>query len=330
MGEKPVTIDEILRQNECLEEHALALGECLAAWRRLYERNPQTVDPAVISKGMDRCRDAHDLLNKQCQPERRHFTDGQKPHIRDASLEFAGIAVISSIAGVGAATLFEAPAVGGYMLGFGACSAVAGWVFALMHVDPIDPNFTEVPVPSFPKLPPVRPVPNTGLTASVADAANAATANQAEAIGLLNALVIALNRSDGAAEAGDASAERRQLNAARDFAKKIGNALKHAAPLRSALARKWTGPDLDFSISKRDGLKLCDELMINGFPSPFLDALKKLGVRGKDRDALCCNLIGTLGKLENFPKFRDLLKDRKLRATEAGLTRTFQQFSRSR
>jgi hypothetical protein len=207
---------------------------------------------------------------------------------------------------------------------------VATFVLLAVIIDPNEPNFTEVPVPSFPKLPPIRPVPNTGLTASVADAANAVIANQAEAIGLLKALVTALNRSDGAAEAGDENAEKRQLNAAHDFAKRVAKVFKDAAPLRSALASKWIGSDFNFSISTRKGLKLCDELMINGFPPPFVDTLKKLGVNQKDREALLQHMIGELGEVRSFPSFRELLKDRKLRAAEVGLTRSFEQFSRSR
>jgi hypothetical protein len=260
--------------------------------------------------------------------ERRHFPDNQKKNFQDGVLAFGLIGPLSAIAAIGTLTLFSAPLAAGIIIGFGAACSVTAFAITLLNIDPNDPNFAEVPVPSFPKLAPIRPVPNTGLTASVADAANAVMANQAEAIGLLNALITALNRSDGAAEAGDKNAEKRQLKAARDFAKNLAKVFKNAAPLRSALASKWKGPDLDFSISKPNGLKLVDELMVNGFP-PLVDRLKKLGASRKDRDIILHRMIGELGKVRNFPSFRELLKDRKLRAAEVGLTRSFEQFSRS-
>jgi hypothetical protein len=102
--------------------------------------------------------------------------------------------------------------------------------FTLNLIDPSDPNYSEVPVPKFPKLPPVRPVANSGLTASVADAANAVIANQAQAIGFLSALLTDLERSAGAADAGDSAAEKRQLKAARDFAKNLAEVFKRSAP----------------------------------------------------------------------------------------------------
>jgi hypothetical protein len=327
MADQSRTIDEIELENACHKKCREGLSACLEAWREFDKRNPKA-DPRIARLGMLACSDAHFIADGQCGRGRRHFPDALKRGFYNASLASFITSGVSAIGGMGAVTLFAAPVVGGFLIGFGAACAVVGWTIALLDIDPNDPNFTEVPVPSFPKLPPIRPVPNTGLTASVADAANAVMANQAEAIGLLNALITALNRSDGAAEAGDKNAEKRQLKAARDFAKNLAKVFKNAAPLRSALASKWKGPDLDFSISTRKGLKLVDELMVNGSP-PLVDTLKKLGASQKDRDVILQRMIGELGKVRNFPRFRELLKDRKLRAAEVGLTRSFEQFSRS-
>jgi hypothetical protein len=329
MGDESPSIDEINRLNDCLRGCADRLSACLNAWKDFADRNPK-LDPNIARLGMQACSDAHFIDIQKCGIDRRHFTDDQKEGFETASLELGLIGWVGGITALGALTVFAAPLAAGVILGVSMSCVVAQFSLMALSMDPNDPNFTTVPVPSFPKLPPIRPVPNTGLTASVADAANAVIANQAQAIGLLNALVTALNRSDGAAEAGDENAEKRQLKAAHDFAKKLAKVFKDAAPLRSALASKWKGHDLNFSISKRDGLKLCDELMINGFPPPFVDVLKKLGVNRKDRNALLERMIGELGKVRKFPRFRDLLKDRKLRAAEVRLTRSFEQFSRSR
>lgn len=324
MGDESPTIDEIERHAACLKQKQQDLDACLVAWKNLRNRNPQ-IDPNIVRLGSLACSDGHHEAIKQCRMQRRYFPEKWGFPVAAMMAAFTG-----GISGIfGTVAVFAAPAAAGIFIGFGACCVVVAWTIALLDIDPNDPNYTEVPVPSFPKLPPIRPVPNTGLTASVADAANAVIANQAEAIGLLNALLTALNRCDGAAEAGDKNAEKRQLKAARDFAKRVAKVFKNAAPLRSALASKWKGPDLDFSISKRNGLKAVDELMINGFPPPFVDKLKKLGVNRKDRDVILQRMIGDLGKVRNFPRFQELLKDRKLRAAEVGLTRSFEQFSRS-
>ncbi len=107
---------------------------------------------------------------------------------------------------------------------------------------------------------------------------------------------------------------------------------KDAMSLRLTLASKWTGPGLDFSISERDALQLRDQIIVNGFPSPFLDRLKELGVDGNDRDILLQRLIVELANLPSFRQisFPDLLVDPKLRAAELGLASSLDQFSRSR
>ena len=152
--------------------------------------------------------------------------------------------------------------------------------------------------------------------------------NQAETIGLLNALITALDRSDGAAKAGDASAEQRQLNAARDFAKKVSSSIKNSASLRLTLASKWPA-GLDVSISEQDALKFRDGAIINGFPSPFLDQLKKLGIDGLDRDSVLQDIIIEQATPQSIPGFRALLVDPKWRAADLQLATALTQFSRS-
>jgi hypothetical protein len=180
-------------------------------------------------------------------------------------------------------------------------------------------------------LPAVRSVRNTRLTASVARAVNAVQANQALAIGLLNGLLTALNRSDGAAKAGDTSAEQRQLNAARDFAKKAAKAISDGLPLRLTLATQWIDAGLNFSISERDALKLRNDIVINGFPRQFLDALKKLGLDRTDQDVLLFRLLAKLVNLTGFREtsFQDILMDPAWHAAELRAGSSLNQFSRS-
>jgi hypothetical protein len=327
MGDGSPSVDEIERQNRCLK----ACGEAFLAseqvWERLFDDKKITAERTLLE--FKKCSKVHHVCCDECVPRRRRTSDEQKEFYDTLGTECLGIASVGTIAAVGAEVIFKAPAVGVVIILFSAGALAFALGYTLLLVDPIDPNFSQLPIPSFPKLPTVRP--NTRLPASVAKAANAVLANQAQGIGLLNALQTALDRSDSAADAGDTSAEERQLKAARDFAKKLADVLKDAMPLRSTLASLWTGPDLDFTILEQDALKLRDDLIINGFPRQFLDALKKLGVDQEDQESLRQRLIIRLASLSGFHqiRFRDLLTDRGLRAAEIGAITALEQFSRS-
>jgi hypothetical protein len=322
-------VDQINRRNKCLQECAQADLKCEQVWIDYFEAGK--ISDRKARAEMKKCQKEHSDCIARCVPGVRHFDDDAKQHYKDLALECSGIAAVCMIAGAGAILLFEAPVAAGFMFAFSAGSIGMNFHFVSLEIDPIDPNFSKLPTPSLPKLPAVRPVRNTRLTASVAKAANAVLANQAQTIGLLNALRTALDRSDSAADAGDTSAEERQLKAARDFAKEVAEVLKDAMPLRLTLASQWTGPGLDFTISEQDALKLRDDLIINGFPRQFLDALKKLGVDQEEQDTLRQRLIISLASLSGFHqiRFRNLLTNRGLRAAEIGVISALEQFSRS-
>jgi hypothetical protein len=320
--------DEIERQNRCLRACGDVFDAIEQVWERLFEDKKITAERTLLE--FKKCSNVHHQCCDECVPRQRRASDEQKDLCDTLGNEFLGIASVGTIAAVGAEAIFKAPAVGVVIIIFsaGALAFCVGYTLR-WAIDPIDPNFSKLPIPSFPKLPTVRS--DTRLPASVAKAANAVLANQAQGIGLLNALLTALDRSDSAADAGDTSAEERQLKAARDFAKELADVHKDAMPLRSTLASLWTGPDLDFTILEQDALKLRDDLIINGFPRQFLDALKKLGVDQKDQESLRQRLIIRLASLSGFHqiRFRDLLTDRGLRAAEIGAISALEQFSRS-
>jgi hypothetical protein len=285
MADETQTIDEILLRNKCLRACQQAYTQLEDLYEDLYYSGKIPAGMALAVFAL--AREIHTECMAGCPQIRRHFTDAQKRKFESLKYVSYGVAAGAAL-GVIAALLLAPPAAAlvasGALMGLSAGGLVYRHNGKLSR-DPIDSNFSEVPVPTFPQLPPIQPVPNTGLTASFAGAMNAVIANQAEAVGLLNALVTALDRSDGAAKAGDKSAEKRQLKAARDFAKKIAKVYRQSGPLRLALARKWKGADLDFSISKQKATQVRDETIINGFPSQFLDTLKKFKLDKKDQDA---------------------------------------------
>ena len=319
--------DEIERQNRCLKACGDAFDAIEQVWARLFNDKKIPAERTLLE--FKKCSKEHHQCCDKCVPRRRSADDEAKEAYSDLGNEYLGIAALGTIGAVGAEAIFEAPAVGVVIIIFSAAAGGLALAFTLLELDPIDPNFSKLPIPSFPKLPTVRP--NTRLPASVAKAANAVLANQAQGIGLLNALQTALDRADSAADAGDTSAEEQQLKAARDFAKKLADVLRDAMPLRSTLANLWTGPDLDFTILEQDALKLRDDLIINGFPRQFFDELKKLGVDQEDQESLRQRLIVRLASLSGFHqiRFRDLLTDRGLRAAEIGGITALEQFTRS-
>jgi hypothetical protein len=88
---------------------------------------------------------------------------------------------------------------------------------------------------------------------------------------------------------------------------------------------------LDFTISEQDALKLRDDLIINGFPRQFLDALKKLGIDQAGQDTVRQRLIIKLASLSGFHqiRFRNVLTDRGLRAAEIRSITDLELFSQS-
>jgi hypothetical protein len=330
MADAPPTLDELKRQQECLRGCGDKYFKIEKYWSDLIEQKkiPYNIALAEFQKATQ----AHVECTEKCVPRRRRFDDAQKRDYLNGGLAWLGVGGITAIAAVGAGSEIFGSEGAAIVLaviaaGFVGCALRT----EILGLDPDDPNFTELPVPLFPTFPPVQPVQNTRLTASVAAAANAVTANQAQGIGLLNALLTALNRADSAADAGDASAEANQVEAAQGFAKQLANVLRGAASFRLTLASLWTGADLDFIIPKKEVITLRDDGFINGLPKQFLDTLTKLGFDQQDQDTIRQELIAQLVDLSGVTqvRFRDLLTDATLRAGEIGVISALEQFARS-
>ena len=65
---------------------------------------------------------------------------------------------IALLIGLGTEVLWEAPEAATYVYIVAGGLIEAGVIISALSYDPNDPNFIELPVPSFPKLPPMRPV----------------------------------------------------------------------------------------------------------------------------------------------------------------------------
>jgi hypothetical protein len=196
MGDQPPTIDEIRRQHKCVEQCGKEFSKVDEALRKAYDDKQITLEQTLA--GMHEARQVHDDCCKECVPRRRRFTDKQKDEFAAAF----GAEILGIVTGV---------VVGGFLMGVGKTRYVGLFVLTVtaghtltrvklgkIPPDPLDPKFPKVPVPSAPQLTAIRRAVNSGLPGSVDRAGNAVLANQAKTIGLLDAFVTALNRSDSA------------------------------------------------------------------------------------------------------------------------------------
>jgi hypothetical protein len=110
-----LTRDELNRYNDCVDKCNEDLQRCLKHWNKYDKRHPKG-DPNVVKRGMDRCINTQFDDLQKCGVQRRHFTDPEKEGIREAGRALSYVGGISAIGGIGAATLFSAPLVGGSYL----------------------------------------------------------------------------------------------------------------------------------------------------------------------------------------------------------------------
>jgi hypothetical protein len=324
----PPSLDELERQKLCLKNCGERFLTVENFWTNAVIKNQVPVELAQVE--LNKAVIGHTVCMAKCVPQRRIFTDADKRDVSNGTTATMWGGGLGIIIGLGTAFLFEQPELAVIPAVIAGGFIGAGVVFAALANDPDDPNFAELPVPSFPKLPTVRPVRNTRVTAPVAAAANAITANQAQAIGLVNALQTALNRANSAADAGDDAAEAKQVKAAKGFATQVVKVMRDAASLRLTLAGLWTGA-LDVIIPVADAETLRNDALINGLPKPFLDTLTTLGFDQQAQDDIRQDLIGQLADLSAFPqfRFRDLLTAAKVRAAEVGVISVLEHYSRS-
>jgi hypothetical protein len=109
-------------------------------------------------------------------------------------------------------------------------SALAG---TLLLIDPIDLNFTVIPVPV--PAPISLVTSGNGLTQADADAVNALLSNEAAIVGVLRAAMTAVNRASGAESVGDSFWEQKQGEAINTFMLQLGALLTQEANRREAL-----------------------------------------------------------------------------------------------
>ncbi|MEN3369131.1 MAG: hypothetical protein V7609_1274 [Verrucomicrobiota bacterium] len=164
-----------------------------------------------------------------------------------------------------------------FFLETGADSAhIAKWANDLLKKDPIDLNFTVIPVPV---SAPFTPITAGGhLTQAVADAMNALLRNEAKIIGLLRATDTSINRAAGAASVGNTFWEQKQVEAINGFMFQLGGLLTQEANARVALAALLTAEDFPVvNVSPQQVLAFEQRLAFQGWTADELAYLHQIG-----------------------------------------------------
>jgi hypothetical protein len=152
-------------------------------------------------------------------------------------------------------------------------SALAG---GLLLIDPIDLNYTVIPVP----VPaPFTPVTAGGvLTQADANARNAQLSIEAQIIGVLRATQTAVNRAAGAASVGNAFWEQQQHDAINGFVLQLGGLLTQDANARQTLVGVLTAENAPtFTITAQQVLTFEQRLAFQGWTANELAIFNQIG-----------------------------------------------------
>ena len=159
-------------------------------------------------------------------------------------------------------------------------SAAAALSYHQLAQDPPDSNFTVIPQPNFPPVPQLM---GTGLNQAQSAAASAILANLVQEIGYARALVVANNRAQGAAIAGNAFWQQQQFAAASLYAAKLAILISGEAGLRmrfqSALG---TSGVATLQITPAMVAAFTTSLSGSGLPSWLVGQLQTLGFGTSD------------------------------------------------
>lgn len=119
-------------------------------------------------------------------------------------------------------------------IGVGAASTslLTGLAATLLAIDPVDPNFTQLPIVVSATFTPI--VAGGNITAQQASAMNALLTNETAIMGYMRAMIQAINRASTAEAAGDAISAARQLQALASFQLSLGGLFSAEANLRQA------------------------------------------------------------------------------------------------
>jgi hypothetical protein len=155
-------------------------------------------------------------------------------------------------------------------------ATIAALAGTLLLIDPIDLNYTVIPVPEPAPIPLVTA--GNGLTQADADAVNALLNNEAAIIGVLRAAMTSVNRASGAVSVGDTFWEQKQTDAISSFMRQLGSLLTRDANLREALVALLVSENFpSATVTPQQVLAFESQLAFLGWTPDQLALLRQLG-----------------------------------------------------
>jgi hypothetical protein len=143
--------------------------------------------------------------------------------------------------------------------------------------DPPDPNFMVIATPVTPSVPTLSPDP--GVPGAITDAANALFDNARQSIGLLQAILVSINRASGALEAQETFWQEQQVQAAATYRLQLSDLTNKQVDLQSALRDAWAGsgfPDIVANAAQIHRVQL--EVNAGGFSTNVVQLMSQLGL----------------------------------------------------
>jgi hypothetical protein len=143
--------------------------------------------------------------------------------------------------------------------------------------DPPDANFTTIAKPNNPSVSRLKPVHGL-LTRGAAGALNALFAAQAKEIGLMGAIMTAINRASGASAAHDLFFETNQLQAAAHSAGQLAKVLRTEPALRRKAVGALKSAGLTLALTPNDFRTFQQDVGRNGLPGFLTAPLRQFGL----------------------------------------------------
>jgi hypothetical protein len=170
-------------------------------------------------------------------------------------------------------------------------AGAASTMYGLLALDPIDNNFTVIPIPAFPTLPPVKP--GKIMRSQTASLLNGLINDLEQQIAYQRAVVTAVNRAEGALAAGSTFWEQQQLQAASVYSARIAILADDISNLQGRLARQLSAvgfPSIEVTPSML--AQLVSSISQSGLPSALVSQLSQLGFDSSDISTLQTKIEG--------------------------------------
>jgi len=218
--------------------------------------------------------------------QKKRFTQAQKDAFARASAQLntqAGrLAAIAAICGLGLIPSPPSP-LAAICTGTASIGSGVTWYLSAklneLQLDPSDPNFTVIAQPVFPAITLLTiPVGATQEEAGAINAFNAYVLNEVRAAAFAAAVQTAINRAQGAADAGNTFWETKQVNAANTFLGQLALLLNAQPALAAGLENALIAAGFPTAqITPSTVLSFEFSVAFNGLPAPILQTLDELG-----------------------------------------------------